>query len=41
MRHASFGEGIVIKITRDIVSIRFSSGIKKLSVEFAKLAKLD
>ena len=42
VRHAEFGDGIVVSAVGDIVVVAFKkAGIKRLSVEFAKLKKLS
>jgi DNA helicase-2/ATP-dependent DNA helicase PcrA len=41
VRHAEFGEGIVISVVDDIIVVAFKkAGIKRLSAEFAKLQKI-
>lgn len=41
VRHAEFGEGIVVSATNDIVVVAFKkAGIKRLSTEYVKLKKL-
>ena len=41
VRHAEFGEGIVVSVVGDIVTVAFKkAGIKRLSAEYAKLKKV-
>ncbi len=41
VRHAEFGEGIVVSVAGDIVTVAFKkAGIKRLSAEYAKLKKV-
>lgn len=42
VRHAEFGEGVVVSAVEDTLVVAFKkTGIKRLSVEFAKLKKLN
>ena len=41
INHAQFGEGLVISVKDDIATIAFKkTGLKKISLEFAKLEKI-
>lgn len=41
VHHAEFGDGLVVSVSGDIVTVAFKkAGIKRLSVEFAKLKKI-
>jgi DNA helicase-2/ATP-dependent DNA helicase PcrA len=41
VRHAEFGDGIVVSVVEDTIVVAFAKkGIKRLSIEFAKLKKL-
>jgi hypothetical protein len=41
VRHAEFGDGIVVSASGDTITVAFKkAGIKRLSAEFAKLQKL-